>query len=93
MHDVARSFKMKGYNLNDNPTEIIKYQKYFFKEPMLLNINTNRLFWHAGAGKDSEDIFDRYLNEKKILGKQGEKIDIKFNNLIKRKWEKHLEKL
>ena len=51
------------------------------------------MFWHAGAGKDSEDIFDRYLNEKKILGKQGEKIDIKFNNLIKRKWEKHLEKL
>lgn len=93
MHDVARSFKMKGYDLNDNPTEIIKYQKYFFKEPMLLNINTNRLFWHAGAGKDSEDIFDRYLNEKKILGKQGEIIDIKFNKLIKRKWEKHLEKL
>ena len=54
MHEVARSFKMRGYDLHDNPKEIYKYEKYFFKEPMLLNINTNRLFWHAGAGKDSD---------------------------------------
>ena len=40
--------------------------KDFFKEPMLLNINTNRIFWHSGAGKDSDDIFDRYQNEKNI---------------------------
>ena len=60
---------------------------------MLLNINTNRMFWHSGAGKDSDQIFDRYLNEKKILGKEAEKIDKKFNSAIKKKWEKHLEKL
>ena len=93
MHDVAKSFKMKGYELNDSPSEIIKYQKFFFKKPMLLNINTNRMFWHSGAGKDSDQIFDRYLNEKKILGKEAEKIDKKFNSAIKKKWEKHLEKL
>ena len=29
MHDVARSFKMKGYNLKDNPCEIEKYKKFF----------------------------------------------------------------
>lgn len=92
MHDVARSFKMKGYNLKDNPSEIEKYKKFFFKEPMLLNINTNRMFWHAGAGRDSDKIFDRYLIEKKILGKVAEKIDKKFNSMIKKRWEKHLKK-
>jgi len=92
MHDVARSFKMKGYNLKDNPSEIEKYKKFFFKEPMLLNINTNRMFWHAGAGRDSDKIFDRYLIEKKILGKVEEKIDKKFNYMIKKRWEKHLKK-
>ena len=92
MHDVARSFKMKGYNLKDNPSEIEKYKKFFFKEPMLLNINTNRMFWHAGAGRDSDKIFDRYLIEKKILGKVAEKIDKKFNYMIKKRWKKHLKK-
>ena len=59
---------------------------------MLLNINTNRMFWHAGAGRDSDKIFDRYLIEKKILGKVAEKIDKKFKNMIKKRWEKHLKK-
>lgn len=93
MHDIARSFKMKGYNLSDDPKEIIKYQKYFFKEPMLLNINTNRLFWHAGAGKDSDDIFDRYKSEKKIIGKVATKLDENYKKLIEKKWKKQLEKL
>ena len=93
IHDVAKSFKMKGYNIQDSPKEIFKYQKYFFKEPLLLNINTNRLFWHAGAGKDSDQIFDRYLNEKKILGLIGKNIDLKYKQKINRIWEKQLEKL
>ena len=41
MHDVAKSFKMKAYNISDNPLSIKKYENFFFKEPMLLNINTN----------------------------------------------------
>ena len=59
---------------------------------MLLNINTNRMFWHSGAGKDSDKTFDRYLKEKKILGKEAEKIDKKFNSMVKKIWEKHLKK-
>ena len=93
MHDVARSFKMRSFNIQDNPKQILKYQKNFFKEPMLLNINTNRLFWHAGAGKDSDEIFDRYLNEKKLLGSIGEKIDKKYKNKIDKIWQKQLKKL
>ena len=41
---------MKGYNLKDNLVKL-KNIKNSFKEPMLLNINTNRMFWHAGAGR------------------------------------------
>ncbi len=93
MHEVAKSFKMKGYDLQDSPKEIFKYEKYFFKEPMLLNINTNRLFWHAGAGKDSDAIFDRYLSEKKYLGHLGEQIDKKIKYKMDKIWQKQLEKL
>ena len=83
---------MKGFNLDDNPKNIYKYSKYFFKEPCLLNINTNRIYWHSGAGKDSEKTFDRYKFEKKKLGHPADLIDLKTKKLIKQLWQKHLEK-
>jgi TPP-dependent pyruvate/acetoin dehydrogenase alpha subunit len=92
MSDVARAFKMKGFNLDDNPMNIYKYSKYFFKQPCLLNINTNRIYWHAGAGKDSEKTFDRYKSEKKLLGIEANLIDRKTKQLIKKLWQKRLEK-
>ena len=30
MHDVAKSFKMKGFNISDDPLDIKKYEKFFF---------------------------------------------------------------
>jgi len=92
MSDVARAFKMKGFNLDDNPMNIYKYSKYFFKQPCLLNINTNRIYWHAGAGKDSEKTFDRYKSEKKLLGIEANLIDRKNKQLIKKLWQKRLER-
>ena len=92
MSDVAKAFKMKGFNCDDNPMNIYKYSKFFFKQPCLLNINTNRIYWHAGAGKDSEKTFDRYKSEKKILGTRADLIDHKTKRLIKNLWKKHLEK-
>ena len=93
MHDVAKSFKMKGFNISDDPLDIKKYEKFFFKEPILLNINTNRLFWHSGAGIDSDKIFDRYEDLKKKLGKPSKVYDKKINTKIKKKWEQILERL
>lgn len=92
MHDVAKSFKMRAYNIKDDPIEILKYKKFFFKEPLLLNINTNRLFWHAGAGIDSPDIYDRYEKLKKILGTNAQKIDDESKNKMALLWKKTLEK-
>ena len=93
MHEVARSFKMRGYNISDDPNEILKYQKYFFKGPMLLNINTNRLFWHSGAGIDSDKIFDRYKNIMKKIGRKSTLYDKKTNQFIKQKWKTISEQL
>jgi|TARA_Y100000294_G_scaffold177930_1_gene205708 TPP-dependent pyruvate/acetoin dehydrogenase alpha subunit len=92
MHMLARSFKMNGFNISDNPNEIIKYKTYFFKRPTLLNINTNRLYWHSGAGKDSDKIFDRYKFELKKMGIEGKNIDLKIKNKIDALWKKQLGK-
>ena len=92
MPQVAKAFKMNGFNLDDNPKNIYKYSKYFFKRPCLLNINTNRIYWHAGAGKDSERTFDRYKFEKKNLGSAAKFIDLKTKKLVKDLWQKRLEK-
>ncbi len=90
--DVAKSFKMDGYNIDDNPNEIARISKDFFKKPVLVNINTNRLFWHAGAGKDNTKTFDRYLNEMKYLGASAKKIHEKNKVQIKKLWLKQLGK-
>ncbi len=90
--DVAKSFKMQGYNIKDDPMDILKNSEVFFKKPCLLNINTNRIYWHAGSGKDADDTFDRYEIEKKIIGKEAVEIDKKIKEEVDSLWKKQLEK-
>ena len=59
---------------------------------MLLNINTNRIYWHAGAGMDSDKTFDLYKKELKILGPQAKKIDEYYKTNNKKIWKSRLEK-
>ena len=93
MSDVAKSFKMQGYNIDDDPVDLLKYSEVFFKKPCLFNVNTNRIYWHAGPGKDSEDTFDRYVDEKKKLGEDAVVIDKKIREETEKLWKKQLEKL
>jgi TPP-dependent pyruvate/acetoin dehydrogenase alpha subunit len=93
MADVAKSFKMNGYTINDDPLNIKKVSKDIFKKPILLNINTNRIYWHAGSGKDSDKTFDRFKSERKKIGKKAFDIDEDIKKQIKRIWQKQLEKL
>lgn len=93
MHHVAKSFNIKGFEIDDKPSSISKYANYFFKSPLLLNIKTHRLFWHAGAGIDTNKVFDRYKSIKKSLGKNAEEIDLIIKNKIKKKWQKILKQL
>ena len=92
MADVAKAFQMKGFTVDDDPLNLLQHSKDFFKKPCLLNVKTNRIYWHAGAGKDSEDTFDRYEHEKKLLGKLANEIDEKIKKEIENLWKKQLEK-
>ena len=92
MKDVAKSFKLDGHEIDDKPEDILKSSKFFFKKPTLINVNTNRIYWHAGGGKDNEKTFDRYNYEKKRLGHAADIIDNKYNIYIKKIWKKQLEK-
>lgn len=93
MEDVAKSFQMDGHTLDDDPLSIKKLSKDLFKKPLLLNINTNRIYWHAGGGKDSDKTFDRYKEERKKLGDKALKIDKNFKKKVDYLWKKQLEKL
>ena len=92
MDDVGRAFKIKSFNINDDPIEIFNNTKDLFNGPSLFNINTNRLYWHAGAGTDSPDTFDRFKEERKALGSQAEDLSEEIKKYVALKWEQRLEK-
>lgn len=91
MDDVAKGFNMKASSLNDNPLVIEMFLKnYNFEYPMLLNINTTRKYWHAGAGKD-DDYTTQYEKELKSLGEEAQKIDEENKLLVEKLWQQQLE--
>ena len=69
MADVASGMGMQCQTIPDSPSKLYNYAITKNSKPKLINVETNRLFWHAGAGKDSDDIFDRLEHEKDIGGK------------------------
>ena len=91
MADVAKSFKMRAFDIQDDPVHIKDALKDVFVGPMLLNINTHRKFWHSGAGIDDENTFDRYAVEMKKIGQAAEKIDQETKREVQEIWESLLE--
>ena len=90
LFEVARAFKIEAYDLPDNPYEIISKLHKSIEKPMLLNINTTRLFWHSGAGIDGE-YFDRHLEIQKLLPTHiTDKIDREVSLMVKKGWDKCL---
>jgi len=92
MHDVAMSFGMKGMNIDDDPMTIKDALEGAFDGPMLLNVNTHRKFWHAGAGIDDDSIFDRYENEMSIIGDSAREIDQQTKQRVEKIWQERLER-
>jgi len=94
MHDVAKAFKMKAFDISDDPQEIfncLDFENGIFSEPMLLNINTNRMFWHSGAGIDDPDIFDRHQSfGEDFTSSYRKNIQNKYNNFVSEVWKKYL---
>ncbi len=92
MHTFAKSVNVDGYNISDDPIEIYNnLSEYDFKSPRLLNINTTRLFWHSGAGKDSYERLDRYEKIKKELGSVGDDIYTTTKESLDTIWKQRLE--
>tara|TARA_B100000073_G_scaffold347051_1_gene360150 strand:- start:7832 stop:8662 length:831 start_codon:yes stop_codon:yes gene_type:complete len=91
--DVAKGFGIDAYDISDDPEEIKKFTSPDFVKPLLLNINTIRRYWHAGAGIDDENVFDRYEEQRKLLGEYGDKIHYQIKKKIKKVWKEQLEKL
>jgi pyruvate dehydrogenase E1 component alpha subunit len=91
MDDVAKAFKMEAHNINDNPLSLWEVlYGYDFSHPMLLNINTTRKYWHAGAGQDG-DYNTQYEKELKLLGNEALEIDTNNKLLVEKLWQQQLE--
>jgi TPP-dependent pyruvate/acetoin dehydrogenase alpha subunit len=92
MQNVAKAFNMRAYSIQDEPHSIRDSLAGAFDGPMLLNIGTHRKFWHSGAGIDNEVIFDRYMEEMKLLGPKALLIHEETKNKVEKLWQKQLEK-
>ena len=94
MHKVARGFGIEGYDCSDDPYDIQSHlgrPSNLFKKPILMNINTIRKYWHAGAGIDDPDVFDRYEHEMENLGDKAKHLHEANKRLVTELWEKQLE--
>ena len=94
MHNVAKGFGVNAFNISDDPHDIKKHLEIgkVFERPLLLNINTIRKYWHAGAGIDDENVFDRYEKEMNDIGAEANTIHEKNKLFINDLWQRQLEK-
>jgi len=89
MHDIATAFKMKAVDITSRPSDIwSSIDSDDFRKPILLNVNVNRLFWHAGAGIDDPSLPDIH---KEYVEKFGEEIVRDSERIVKGVWEKCLK--
>jgi len=88
LQDVAKSMNVSASGLTDDPLMIWNFiETHNMEKPMLLNISTNRIFWHAGAGIDNPHIFDRH---KIYIDKFGTDIIKEAEQRVKEAWSKCL---
>ena len=88
LQDVAKSMNVSASGLPDDPLMIWNFiESHNMEKPMLLNVATNRLFWHAGAGIDDPHTFDRH---KIYIDKFGTDIVKEAEQIVKEAWSKCL---
>jgi TPP-dependent pyruvate/acetoin dehydrogenase alpha subunit len=87
MADVGKAMGLLSFDIEDDPSEIWDALNAIGDNPGLLNIKTTRLFWHAGAGKDSDSYFDRHKRvAEQFSSQQIEKIFSETNRLVRSAW-------
>jgi TPP-dependent pyruvate/acetoin dehydrogenase alpha subunit len=94
MDEVSRGFRMDAFNIEDDPEAIFSCllaDGPVFSKPLLLNVRTNRLFWHAGAGVDSHDTFDRHKEfGSRFSAEYRESVRERNINIVSSAWNRHL---
>lgn len=94
MDNVARAFGMHAFDVEDDPEAILDCFEdpgRLFAEPMLLNIRTNRLFWHAGAGIDSTETFDRHSEfARRFDATYRDQVQRYNRERVEQTWQRHL---
>jgi len=57
INDVSSAMGIESYNISDKPEDIANaLDGWKFDRPKLINVNTERMFWHCGAGTDGHKI-------------------------------------
>jgi len=80
-----------SYNIQDDPSEIYSVIPNEFIKPLVINFRTNRLFWHAGAGIDDPNVFDRHkVVAKKIGATISDQINIESKEIVEEAWKKYI---
>lgn len=82
--DVSRSMGIDSYDITDDPKAIGIAVEDAFETPMLLNVRTSRLYWHAGAGRDGMK-YDRHI-EVGLKIADSELVDQEARNIVEKKW-------
>lgn len=84
--DVARGFGLTALHVSDHPREL--FLNIPKKWPALLNVHTNRLHWHAGAGVDNPDIFDRHKEIGNTFFSSDYQQQVKYNAIktVRQSW-------
>ena len=92
--DVARGFGLDARDVEDCPEEIwAALQGGFWTFPQLINIHTHRLFWHAGAGVDNPDTFDRHKAVSGSLDPEYvQDVKDRSESRVREAWARHSEK-
>lgn len=94
LSEVAGAFGIESYDVDDDPDAILEILPRSIEKPLLLNVNTTRLFWHSGAGVDSDDYFDRHdVFSKRFGPKWVEAVNEQSTIQVRESWQRCLNRL
>lgn len=68
--NVAKGFGIAAFDIYDSRGEIISALEEYNNKPFLLNIRTERHYWHCGAGQDKPPVADRLAELKRFGDKR-----------------------
>ena len=93
--DVASGFGLDARIATDDPDHLYRIIPKLEKWPSLINVHTTRLVWHAGAGCDDPNAFDRHKKVRNELpwnmAAWANNVDINSNILVREAWQRHVK--